>query len=56
MKMKSKTGKDDKEKQESKSIKYICDTCGMVICVGVPDSNDLCDIVCCGENMKIKNS
>jgi hypothetical protein len=44
-----------KKKAVKKGSKYACRTCGLVVSVDeVCGCVDVCDIVCCGEQMKPK--
>jgi len=36
-----------------KGTKYACASCGMVLVVDRACSCDRCDIICCGEDMKV---
>jgi len=47
---KAKTGK------AARGDKYSCRVCGMVVTVDEPcGCMDVCDIICCGKQMEIKN-
>ena len=37
-------------------MRYVCDSCGMILVVEKPCSCDCCDIICCGQDMKILSS
>lgn len=39
--------------KDVKKTKYVCDACGLVLCVDNACSCDPCDVVCCGENMNV---
>jgi hypothetical protein len=39
-----------------KGMRYVCDSCGMILVVDQPCPCDCCDIICCGQDMKILNS
>jgi hypothetical protein len=36
-----------------KGMKYVCDSCGMTLVVEQPCPCDCCDIICCGQDMKV---
>ena len=43
------------KKRNPKKQKYTCEVCGLVVSVDeVCDCVDICDIVCCGKQMKPK--
>jgi len=39
-----------------KVMQYVCDSCGMILVVEEACSCDCCDIICCGQDMKVLNS
>lgn len=39
-----------------KGMQYVCDSCGMILVVESPCSCDCCDILCCGQDMKVLRS
>lgn len=39
-----------------KGMEYVCDSCGMVLVVKEACSCDCCDIICCGQDMKVLGS
>ena len=39
-----------------KGMKYVCDSCGMILVVKEACSCDCCDIICCGQDMKVLSS
>lgn len=59
--MKKKSGKKitrkSKAEKAKKGMKYVCDECGMAVIVDdVCDCPDVCDITCCGEDMRLLNT
>ena len=51
-----KKGKTESAKTGSKAkkgTKFVCDSCGMVITSAKECGCDPCDIVCCGQEMKV---
>lgn len=48
-KAKAKGVKEPKAKKD----KYTCESCGLVLSVDNACSCDPCDVMCCGENMKV---
>ena len=44
-----------KKKKEEKKKQLACKECGLVVTVeNECECMDACDVICCGENMKIK--
>ena len=39
-----------------KGMKYVCDSCGIILSVEEACDCDLCDIICCGQDMKVLTS
>ena len=39
-----------------KGIKYVCDSCGIILSVDKACDCSLCDIICCGQDMKVLTS
>lgn len=52
--MKKSRAKKAKASKVKKGTKYTCEACGMVLSVDNACSCDPCDIICCGENMKVR--
>lgn len=42
-----------KKSKSKQSTTYTCDTCGIVLAVVDPCDCTPCDVICCGENMRI---
>lgn len=36
-----------------KGMRFVCDSCGMILTVEKTCSCDCCDIICCGQDMKV---
>lgn len=36
-----------------KGMKYVCDSCGIILSIEKTCDCSLCDIICCGQDMKV---
>lgn len=46
--------KIDLKSKASKGDRYVCGVCGMAVIVDVPCRCVDCDVICCGQPMKVK--
>ncbi|MDD5439765.1 MAG: hypothetical protein PHS37_06235 [Candidatus Omnitrophica bacterium] len=53
MKKKTTAKSAKKELKMKKGEKYVCDSCGMAVTVDRACECGACDIICCGENMRM---
>lgn len=43
-----------KKKEIKKGNKYVCNVCGLVVSVDEVCGCEVCDLICCGKQMKSK--